>query len=34
VYKILVRKPEGKVTLRWEANIRKDLGETGWKGVE
>jgi hypothetical protein len=38
VYNILVGKPEGKRLLgramhRWE-NIRLDLREMGWKGVE
>jgi hypothetical protein len=38
-YKILVRKPEGKRPLgrqrhRWEDNIRRDLREIGWMGVD
>jgi hypothetical protein len=38
-YKILVGKPEGKRPLRrnkhrWEDNIRMDLMEIGWKGVD
>jgi len=38
-YKILVRKPEGKIPLRqhrhkWEDNVRIDLGETGWEDVD
>jgi hypothetical protein len=37
-YNILDGKPEGKKTLgrrhRQEDNIRMDLMETGWKGVE
>jgi hypothetical protein len=38
-YKILVGKPEGKRPLgrprrRWEDNIRMDLGEIGWEGVD
>jgi hypothetical protein len=38
-YKILVRKPEGKrphvrSRHRWEDNVRMDLKETGWKGVD
>jgi hypothetical protein len=37
VYKVLVRKPEGKRPLerprrRWEDGIRKDLTETDWGG--
>jgi hypothetical protein len=37
-YKILVRNPEGKRPLgrphrRWEDNIRMDLRERGWEGV-
>jgi hypothetical protein len=37
--KILVRKPEGKRPLRrprhrWEYNIRMDLREVCWKGVD
>jgi hypothetical protein len=39
VYKILVRKPEGKRPLgrarrRWKNNIAMDLREIGWKGVD
>ena len=38
-YSMLVLKPEGKRHLenprhRWENNIRTDLKETGWKGVD
>jgi hypothetical protein len=38
-YKILVRKPEGKRSLRrpshrWECNIRIDLREIGWESVD
>jgi len=38
-YKILVRKLIGKKPLRrprhrWEGNIRMDLRETGWEGVD
>jgi hypothetical protein len=38
-YKISVRKPEGKRTLRrprhrWEDNIKMDLRETGFGGVD
>jgi len=37
--KILVRKPNGKRTLRrprciWEGNIRMDLREIGWEDVD
>jgi hypothetical protein len=36
-YKSLVGKPKGKMPLRnrprWEANIRMDLRDTGWKVV-
>jgi len=39
VYKILVRKPEGKrlprrPRCRWEDNIRLDLREIGWESVD
>jgi len=39
VYKILIRKPEGKGALgrpgrRWEDNIRMDLRKMGWEGVD
>jgi hypothetical protein len=39
VYKVLLRKPEGKRPLgrprrRWEDKIRMDLGETGLGGVD
>jgi hypothetical protein len=39
VYKVVVRKPEGKKPLerprrRWENGIKIDLGEIGWEGVE
>jgi hypothetical protein len=38
-YRILVGKPEGKRPLgrprrRWVDNIRVDLGEIGWDGVD
>jgi hypothetical protein len=38
-YRILVREPEGKRPLRrprrtWEDNIRMDLRETGWGGMD
>jgi hypothetical protein len=38
-YSILVGKPEGKrpfgrPSRRWEDNIRMDLREIGWEGVE
>jgi hypothetical protein len=38
-YRLLVRKPEGKRPLgrprwRWADNIRMDLGEIGWGGVD
>jgi hypothetical protein len=39
VYRILVRKPEGRRPLgrprcRCKDNIKMDLGEIGWKGVD
>jgi hypothetical protein len=39
VYRILVGKPEGKRPLgrprrRWEDNIRMDLREIGWSGMD
>jgi hypothetical protein len=39
VYKVLVGKPDGKRLLgrprhRWEDEIRIDLGEIGWRGVD
>jgi hypothetical protein len=39
VYRLLVRKPEGKRPLgrprrRWADNIKMDLGEIGWGGVD
>jgi hypothetical protein len=38
-YRILVGKPEGKTQLgrhrrRWENNIRMDLREIGWGGMD
>jgi hypothetical protein len=38
-YKILVEKPEGRRPIgrhkrRWEDNIRMDLGEIRWGGVD
>jgi hypothetical protein len=38
-YNILTGKPEGKrqhvrYRHRWEENIRMDLGESGWEGVD
>jgi hypothetical protein len=39
VYKILVRKPGGKRPLRktrhrWQGDIRMDLRETDWEGMD
>jgi hypothetical protein len=39
VYRLLVRKPEGKRPLgrprwRWVDNIKMDLGDIGWGGVD
>jgi hypothetical protein len=39
VYRILVRKPEekrpvGRPRRRWEDNIRMDLREIGWGGMD
>jgi hypothetical protein len=39
VYKVLVRKPEGKRPLgrpkrRWEGNIKMDLQEVGYGGMD
>jgi hypothetical protein len=39
VYRSLVGKPEGQTPLgrprhRWEDNIRMDLREIGWEGVD
>jgi hypothetical protein len=39
VYRVLVRKPEGKRPLerprrRWEDGIKMDLREIGWGGLE
>jgi hypothetical protein len=39
LYKVLVGKPEarrllGSLMRRWEDEIRMDLRETGWEGVE
>jgi hypothetical protein len=39
VYRVLMRKPEGKRPLerprrRWEDGIKMDLREIGWGGVE
>jgi hypothetical protein len=38
-YRILVGKPEGKTLLgrprrRWVGNIKMDLRETGWDGID
>jgi hypothetical protein len=33
-YRILVEKPLGRPRRRWEDNIRMDLREIGWDGVE
>jgi hypothetical protein len=38
-YRVLVGKPEGKRALgrlrrRWEDNIKTDLGEIGWGGLD
>jgi hypothetical protein len=29
-YRILVGRPEGRLRLRWEDNIKMDLKEVGW----
>jgi hypothetical protein len=39
VYRVLVGKPEGKTSLerprhRWEDNIKMDLQEVGWGGMD
>jgi len=39
VYRVLARRPEGKRPLgrtrrRWEDNIKMDLQEVGWGGME
>jgi hypothetical protein len=39
VYNILVRKPEGKRPIgrprcRWKGNIRMNLREIGWEGMD
>ena len=39
VYRVLVGKPEGKRSLgrprrRWEDNIKMDLQEVGWGGMD
>jgi hypothetical protein len=39
LYGVFVRKPEGKRLLgrsrrRWEDNIKMDLQEVGWRGME
>jgi hypothetical protein len=39
MFRLLIGKPEGKGPLgrrrcRWEDNIRMDLGEMGWVGVD
>ena len=39
VYRVLVEKPEGKRSLRkpryrWEDNIKMDLQEMGWGGMD
>jgi hypothetical protein len=39
VIKVLVGKPDGKRSLgrprrRWEDNIKKDLQEVGWGGID
>jgi hypothetical protein len=38
-YRVLEGKPEGKSQLRrprcrWEDNIKMDLGEVGWGGID
>jgi hypothetical protein len=38
-YRILARKPKGKTPLRrpthkWEDNVRMDLRDIGWEGVD
>jgi hypothetical protein len=33
-YKILVGKPEGKIPVGWEDNIRLDLRDVEWRSVD
>jgi hypothetical protein len=38
-YRILVGRPEGRIPLgrprpRWEDNVKMDLQEVGWEGVD
>jgi hypothetical protein len=33
-YRILVRKPLGRPRRRWEDNIKMDLREIGWGGID
>jgi hypothetical protein len=33
-HKILARNPEGRPRCIWEDNIRIDLWEIGWEGVD
>jgi hypothetical protein len=32
--KVLVRKPQGRPRHRWENNIKMDLREIGWGGMD
>jgi hypothetical protein len=33
-YRILVEKPEGKRPTRWVDNVKMDLREIGWGGMD
>jgi hypothetical protein len=33
-YRVLVVRPDGRPRLRWEDNIKIDLQEVGWEGVD
>jgi hypothetical protein len=33
-YRILVERPLGRPSRRWEDNIKIDLQEVGWEGVD
>jgi hypothetical protein len=39
IYRVLVGKPEGRITIgrprrRWEDNIKMDLNDVGWHGPD
>ena len=33
-YRVMVRRPEGRLGRSWENNIKTDIQEVGWGGID